>query len=146
MNRSFVTVKDVMPTILALAGVDHPGDSHNGRQILPMQGKSMLAMLEGRAASVHDEDLAVGWELFGKRAVRNGDWKILWEADHVEWWNSEALNIKRNTWQLYNLVSDPAELSDLSQSHPERLDAMIRLWDRYARDNGVIIPDKQRGY
>ncbi len=146
MNRSFVTVKDVMPTILALAGVDHPGDSQNGRQTLPMQGKSMLAMLEGSAASVHDEDLPVGWELFGKRAVRNGDWKILWEADHVEWWNSEALNIKRNTWQLYNLASDPAELNDLSKSHPERLDAMIRLWDRYARDNGVIIPDKQRGY
>jgi arylsulfatase A-like enzyme len=145
-NRTVVTVKDVMPTMLALAGVDHSGDSFNGRQILPVQGRSMLAMLKGRADSVHGENFAMGWELFGKRAVRTGDWKILWEPDDVKWWDSEALNIKRNTWQLYDLASDPAELNDVSETYPDRLDELIRLWDRYAKDNAVIIPDKQRGY
>jgi arylsulfatase len=145
-NRAVVTVRDVAPTIMALAGVEHPGDNFKGRQILPVQGKSMLAMLEGRADSVHGEDFAMGWELFGKRSVRNGDWKILWETDDADWWNSEPLNITRNSWQLYNLASDPAEVRDVSQSYPDRLDAMIRLWDRYASDNGVIIPDGQRGY
>jgi arylsulfatase len=145
-NRSVVTVRDVMPTILELAGVDHPAGQFKGRQVLPMQGKSMLAVLEARADSVHGEDFSMGWELFGKRAIRSGDWKILWEPDHVDWWDSEATGISRNTWQLYNLAADPAELSDLSESHPDRVGAMIELWERYASDNGVVIPDKQRGY
>jgi arylsulfatase len=146
MNRSFVTVKDVMPTILELAVVNHPGGRHEGRNILPMQGKSMLAMLEGKTNTVHGDNFTMGWELFGKRSIRQGDWKILWEADHVKWWNSEVNNIKRNTWQLYDLAADPAELSDLSATEPGRLDTMIEQWNRYASENGIIIPETQRGY
>lgn len=145
-ERSLVTVRDVMPTLLELAGVEHPGDLYRGRKVLPMQGKSMLAVLEGRTAVVHGPGFTMGWELFGKRAIRNGDWKILWEPEHVDWWDPEALGIRRNTWQLYDLASDPAEVRDVSQSYPDRLAEMTGLWDRYAIDNGVVIPDKQRGY
>jgi arylsulfatase A-like enzyme len=146
INRSFVTVRDVMPTILELAGVDHPGDHYKGRSVLPMQGRSMLAMLEGVAESVHGENFTMGWELFGKRGVRNGDWKILFEPDHVDWWDAEAMGITKNRWQLYDLSADPAELRDLAGSDPQRVEAMIRLWENYASDNGVIIPETQRAY
>jgi arylsulfatase len=146
ISRSLATVKDVMPTLLALAGSEHPGTRFGGREVLPMQGESMLALLQGTTARVHDPDFYIAWEMFGKRGVRSGDWKILWETADARWWDTAALGIRRNSWQLYDLAGDPAEMTDLSAAQPQRLEAMIELWERYARDNGVIIPDRQRGY
>jgi arylsulfatase len=146
VTRACATDKDVMPTLLELAGVAPPVGKFDGREILPLQGSSMLGLLDGRNSSVHAENSVSGWEIFGKRAIRRGDWKILWETADATWWDAAAFNIRRNTWQLYNLADDPAELNDLSGAEPERLESMIQLWDQYARENGIIIPDKQRGY
>jgi len=145
-SPALVTVMDVMPTLLELAGAKYPGSPYKGRNLLPMQGQSMLPMLRGKTETVHGENYFVGWELLGKRAVRNGDWKIIWETSNVDWWDSSALGIKRDEWQLYNLATDPAELNDLSRANPEQRTRMIDFWDSYARENGVIIPDKARGY
>jgi len=148
-NRStsvVASVKDVMPTILDLAGVAAPGTHFQGREIEALQGKSLVPLLEARDGDARTPDPTIGWEIFGKRALRQGPWKIIWETSDAKWWDSAPLGIKRNTWQLYNLETDPAELVDLSAQQPERREAMIRLWQRYAKDNGVIIPDRQRGY
>jgi len=145
-SSALVTVTDIMPTLLQLADVEHPGSDYKGRDLLPIQGKSMLAMLRNETDTVHGEDFSMGWELLGKRAIRKGDWKIIWETSHVDWWESRDLGIKRDEWQLYNLATDPAELMDLSHKEPEQLARMIELWESYARENGVVIPDKARGY
>jgi arylsulfatase len=148
-NRStpaLATVKDVLPTVLELAGIELPGTSFDGRGIEAVQGRSLVPLLEGRADHVHPAEAAIGWEIFGKRALRQGGWKILWETADATWWDAGAMGIKRNAWQLYDLASDPAELEDLSESQPRRLEAMIRAWQDYVRENGVVIPDRQRGY
>ena len=44
-------------------------------------------------------------------------------------------------WQLFDLKGDPAEMHDLSKQHPEKQDAMLKLWDEYRRANGVIVSD-----
>ena len=105
-----------------------------------------MPLLEARDGEAQTPDPTIGWEIFGKRALRQGPWKIIWETSDAKWWDSAALGIERNSWQLYNLDTDPAELDDLSTQQPERREAMIRLWQRYAKNNGVIIPDRQRGY
>jgi arylsulfatase len=82
--------------------------------------------------SVRSEADWIGWELFGNRAVRQGDWKLM------------SLLVPAGgtgAWQLFNLRDDPAELHDLSAQHPERRDAMLRLWHTYAQANGVIESD-----
>ncbi len=144
--RGLATVMDVMPTLMDLAGAEHPGKDFQGRELLPMQGRSMLPMLRGVSGAVHNDDAVLGWELFGKRAIRRGDWKIVWEASQVKWWQSDPLGIKRDAWQLYDLAADPAELNDLSTQHPAQLEHMIGQWDDYARENGIIIPDEIRDY
>lgn len=53
--------------------------------------------------SVPAHDAVFAWELLGKRALRQGDWKIVWESRFVDWWNSDAIGVRRGTWQLYNL-------------------------------------------
>lgn len=139
------TIRDVMPTVLELAASD--GEQPGGWQ--PPAGgdaRSLVPILAGRERRVHATDAVFGWELLGKRALRRGDWKIVRESGFVDWWDSEALGIRREAWQLYNLAEDPAELRDLSAERPERLEDMVERWADYAEANGVILPETARGY
>jgi arylsulfatase A-like enzyme len=124
----FGTVMDVMPTFLALAGTQHPGTSFNGRDILPIKGKSLLPMITGEVDEVHSEEEIVGWELNGHRAVRQGDWKIVWDLAARE----DA------HWMLFNLAEDPNEQIDLGTELPDKLAQMIENWERYEEENGLI--------
>ncbi|MFT5133771.1 MAG: arylsulfatase A-like enzyme [Gammaproteobacteria bacterium] len=127
-NTNFASVKDVMPTLLALAGIQHPGNEYKGREILPMQGVSLLPILNSEKDSVHSEDDWMGWEAFGRQSITQGDWKLLLMEE--PWGNGE--------WQLYNLENDPAEQYDLSSKEPDRMLTMIEFWNQYASENGII--------
>lgn len=127
-SDALLTVMDVLPTFLELAGTEHPGERYRGEPVVPIQGKSFLPLLEGDVAAVHDEALIVGWELWGQRSVRQGDWKIVWDASAGD----DA------RWLLFNLAEDPGERNDLSTTMPGKLTEMIDLWDIYAEENRVI--------
>jgi len=144
-NDEVVSVMDVMPTLLELSGVSHPGTKYKDRDVAEMKGESMLSVLQGRADSVHADDYVIGWELFSKRAIRKGDWKIVYEPYH-EVLEPRVAGIKPDTWQLYNLAEDPAEMIDLSEKRPDKLVEMIGLWDEYVQETDLVIPDSWEGY
>ena len=144
-SDAVLSVMDVMPTLLDYAGVAAPGRRFRGRAVHPMEGRSLRLLLEGRADTPHPPDYAVGWELFGKRALRQGDWKIIFRPEH-ELLQVSAPEIRNGRWQLYNLKHDPHELHDLATEQPDQLKRLIGLWDAYAERNGVIIPDQMSGY
>lgn len=127
MNHSFFHVRDIMPTFLELAGVTHPGQ-FNGRKVKPMQGHSVLDLLEGKVTSPYTGASQVGYELFGMKAFFDGDWKILWMPKPFG----------PGEWELFNLKQDPAELNDLGKQHPDKLKEMITLWEQYKKDNKVL--------
>ena len=127
MNHSFFHVRDIMPTLLDLAKVDHP-EQFNGRKVRPMQGKSVLDLFEGKAPTAYAGASQVGYELFGMKAYFVGDWKILWMPTPFG----------PGDWELFNLKQDLAELNDLSKQHPDKLKEMIALWEKYKRENKVL--------
>jgi arylsulfatase len=127
MNHSFFHVRDIMPTILDFTGVTH-SEQFSGRKVRPIQGKSVLDLLEGKVASPYAEASQVGYELFGLKAYFVGDWKILWMPKPFG----------PGEWELFNLKQDPAELNDLSKQHPDKLKEMITLWEQYKKENGVL--------
>ena len=127
-KQAVLHVMDIAPTILELAGVKRPS-TYKGRKLAPMQGKSWVGMLNGRTQSPRSSSDWLGWELFGNRAIRQGDWKISWL---YEPFGSED-------WQLFNLAKDPGEQDDLSSKHPKKRKQLIALWDEYVKTNGVII-------
>ena len=145
MRHEILTVMDVMPTLLEFAKASHPGTEFNGHEVLPLQGRSLVNLLRGRAVSVSDKEFSMGWELLGKRAYREGAWKIVWQPDQKTW-EPWADGIKTEQWQLYNLAGDLAEMRDLSAQHPQKLDELITLWEKYVQENGVILPDWISGY
>ena len=140
-----LTVMDVMPTLLELADISHPGNRYKDRDVEPLQGASMLAMLTGNVGTTHPDNYVIGWELFSKRALRQGDWKIIY-APHQEVFEPRPAGIKTDTWQLYHLVTDPVEMNDLADKYPDKLHEMIALWDQYAADNGIILPESISSY
>ncbi|WP_322015584.1 arylsulfatase [Paraburkholderia sp. J12] len=127
IGGAFATVMDVVPTLLELAGVEHPGTAWRGREIAALKGRSLLPYLSGRAETVHDASHVTGWELFGRRAVRQGDWKAVFIPAPVG----------SGVWQLYDLARDPGETRDLAPAEPERLQALLEHWETYVEENGV---------
>jgi len=123
------TIKDLLPTFLALAGAQHPGTTYRGMPVVPIQGVSLLPMLTGETDEVHPPDTVFGWELLGQRSVRQGDWKIVWDA---------RAPAAQRRWQLFNLAADPFEQHDLAATNPEQLLLMERLWEQYDAENGVV--------
>ena len=124
----FTTVMDLLPTFLALAGTEHPGVRYRGLDVLPVKGTSLLPLLSGQASEVHEDTEMFGWELYGHRSIRQGSWKIVWDA-------AARPNAR---WQLFNVVEDPSEQHDLSAEYPETLSILTALWDQYEQENGVI--------
>jgi arylsulfatase A-like enzyme len=127
MGHSFVHVRDIMPTILDIADVFHT-EQFEGRTVRPMQGRSVLDLLAGDAQSSYPGAGRVGYELFGLKAYFDGDWKILWMPPPFA----------SGEWELYNLKDDPAELNDLSDEHPKKVEDMVALWEQYRDDNAVL--------
>ena len=125
-----VHVMDLMPTFLEIAGAKHPA-AIKGNDLLLMQGSSLLSVIQGNDSSEFDKR-GFGSELFGIKAYRLGQWKII------------KLPPPYGTarWQLYDLNSDPGETSDLARKHLEKTKQLIGLWHQYADTNGVIIPDE----
>jgi arylsulfatase len=130
MNHSFFHVRDIMPTILDITGVEHP-EEINGRKVKSIEGRSVLDLFEGKAAAPYAGASQVGYELFGMRAFFDGNWKILRMPEPYG----------TGEWQLYNLEQDPAEQDDLGKQNPDKLKKMIALWEQYRKDNGVLDID-----
>ena len=128
INKNFTSVMDVMPTLLDIANVQHPGTESKGRKVYSMKGVSLLPVLKGDRNRAHSEDTWMGWEVLGRRAITQDDWKLLFMGPPEG----------NGKWQLYNLRSDPAELNDLSTREPDRLNMMIKLWEQYATGNGIV--------
>ena len=128
ISSTFTTIMDLAPTILEMAGVSHPAPTYQGREVVTMRGRSMLPYLNGSSPSIHPADFINGWETCGRAAVRCGDWKIVFIPKPKG----------PEKWQMYNLKKDPGEVFDLAEQDPERLEKMIKMWDQYVLETGVI--------
>ncbi len=131
-SGAFSHVTDIAATILDASQTPHPGTSYKGRKVERIRGLSIANVLNGKASIVHKDDTAASWEMLGMRAVRQGDYKLLWLVEPFG----------PNDWQLYNLANDPGETIDLSAKMPDRRSDMIEIWNRYAQETGVILPSK----
>jgi arylsulfatase len=102
---------DFMATCVDVAGARYP-ESHDGNQILPMEGRSLVPAFHGKKIARSD---AFYWEHEGNRAMVDGRYKLVSRFP--------------NRWELYDLEADRCEMHDLSGSDASRL---ANMTDRYA--------------
>jgi arylsulfatase len=131
INHGLMHVADLMPTLLEIAGTSYP-KTHEGREVPALMGKSWGPVLAGQAESPRAEQDYLGWELFGNRAVRQGEWKLRWEYKPLG----------KGEWELFNLAADPAERKDLAAERPDKVQELLALWDSYVRANNVVLPSR----
>lgn len=129
IDHGFLTVMDILPTILQLAGTVHPGTTYQGREIAAVRGKSWVEYLNSnRPAPVHEEDTVTGWELFGRLAVRKGKWKATFIPQPYG----------PEKWQLFDLEADGGEINDLANIRRDKLKELLEAWADYTRECGVV--------
>jgi arylsulfatase A-like enzyme len=131
INHAVLFVADIMPTLLEVAGARYP-QTVTGHPAPPLAGKSWGPLLANKADSVRTDQDVLAWSLFGNRALRQGDWKLRWEIKPYG----------TGQWELYNLATDRTERKDLAAEQPDKLRALIGLWDQYVKANNVILPSR----
>lgn len=108
-STSLVSIMDVMPTILDLAGATSPPN---------LTASSLLGNREGTPTAEYgiSEDQRHGW-----LTLRDGQYKLLAEnAGKRGAWIFDLPDAPTN-YMLFNIVEDPLEQQDLAESHPEEL-------------------------
>ena len=130
-----------MPTLLDFAHAPR-SDRFLGRAVLPLEGHSWLALLAGAATAVWPAEEPIGWELYGRRAIRRGRWKAVYLPQNPPSRNMTIDHADR--WLLFDIKRDPGETRDLGKRYPERLAALVEAWRRYAREKGVQPPPDPR--
>ena len=131
LNHGVLHVADLMPTLLDVAGASYP-KTNQGRELPPLIGKSWMPLLAGKADAVRTDQDYLAWEVFGNRAVRQGEWKLRWQFKPYG----------KGDWELFNVAKDPGERKDLAAQNPDKVKALMAVWDGYVKANNVILPSR----
>jgi arylsulfatase A-like enzyme len=131
LNHGVLHVADLMPTLLDVAGASYP-KTNQGRELPPLMGKSWMPLLAGQTDAVRTDQDYLAWEVFGNRAVRQGEWKLRWQFKPYG----------KGDWELFNVAKDPAERKNLAAQNPDKVKALIAVWDGYVKANNVILPSR----
>lgn len=132
ISPEFTTCMDILPTMLELAGVAHPAPVFRGREVVPMRGRSWVPYLSTAADTVHPEDQdAIGWELFGRRAIRRGKYKAVFIPAPQG----------SDEWELFDVAEDPGENDNLAEELPGVLQGLLEDWSTYVQDTGMYDAD-----
>ncbi len=116
---------DFMPTFLEVAKAKYP-KKQDGKPTPKLDGLSLMPLFEGKDRPDH-ELLITGWTE-SKRAIRQGDWKLVNEGKN---------------WKLFNMASDPTELNDLAKQMPEKAESLHKAYADW-RAARPYLPEKQQ--
>jgi arylsulfatase len=127
INDSYLTVMDLAPTFLEVAGTTYPSDPG----LYPMLGESMTNVLAGNTHAVHDDGYTTVFYHGGRAYIRQGDWKLV---------NLDP-PFDETTYELFNIANDPGETTDLREREPARYAAMVELWNNKRAELGILLPE-----
>ena len=146
VRRQFTHAVDILPTVLELAGIEAP-DDHRVRAPDPRStGSASPPCSAPDGADAPPHRTTQHFEMFGSRALYHDGWKAVTFKpigpvydDGINW----NAPFSEDRWELYHVESDPAEIHDLAERHPDRLADMIERWWVEARRNQVLPLDNR---
>lgn len=129
ISAQYVSVRDVVPTLLDFAGVGIETQV-GGKAVLAPEGQSIRGWVEGASREPEVDGIVANGEMFGRLYARRGRMKAVMIPPPTG----------PGVWQLYDVVSDPGEVHDLAKAQPSVLSALEAQWRRYAKEKGVVLP------
>ncbi|MEE2898302.1 MAG: arylsulfatase [Gemmatimonadota bacterium] len=130
-RRQFYHAVDVVPTLIDLLGMPMP-DQVLGVPQMPLHGTSMARTLNDNSAETGKK--IQYFETIGQRALWHEGWKAVT-------FHERDTSFDDDVWELYHLDEDLAELNNLAEAHPAKLEELIELWWREAERYGVLPLD-----
>ncbi len=110
---------DIMATCLDLGKATYP-ERFDDHEVLPLEGKSLVPVFEGRQREGHD---VIYWQWANSTGIRQGNWK--------------AVGYVNTRWELYDIGKDRSELNDLAGQYPEKVKELDQLFNAWARKVGA---------
>ena len=95
----------------------------------------MLGLLSKEKQQIHSEEYVFGLEHAGRAMLRKGNWKIL----------SNNRPFNRDSFKLYNLSEDLAEMNNIREEEPEKYQELLQDWKQFAEKIKVQFPPPRRG-
>ncbi len=129
---------DIAPTALAAGHAPIPPEAR-------FDGVNLLPYLTGQnPAPPHD---TLYWRFSfppnqpdrWKWAIRQGDWKLFTDIDANR--KKSAQDVRNGNLKLVNLAEDITESKDLSQQHPEKVEALHEAWKKW---NAEMAPPRAK--
>lgn len=114
---------DLSATLLAVGEAQYPKE-WKGQKLSPLAGTSLMPVLKGAPMPVRP----IFFEHEGNRAIRLGKWKCVWT------------NFTKD-WELYDIVADRTETSNLAADYPMIVKSMAGMWGKWATEN-YVHPEK----
>jgi arylsulfatase A-like enzyme len=125
---------DIVPTILDCLGVEAP-ETIKGHVQSNFDGVSMRYSFGDAGASGRRKTQF--YSMLGSRAIWHEGWKAVSTHPTLSGWS----HFNEDTWELYHVETDRAELRDLAAEQPDKLRELISLWFSEAGANGAFPLD-----
>ncbi len=128
----FTHHKDLVPTLLDLAGIEHDGS---------FDGESVLPMISGDVASHAPSFYITECTWMRKHGWRTPEWKLIVALEPDFHFKPEV--------ELYNLVEDPEENNNLADARPDVVERLRAEMDahiaRRQEETGLPVPILNQG-
>ncbi|MEZ4702570.1 MAG: arylsulfatase [Rhodothermales bacterium] len=125
IDRSYLTVMDLAPTFIEIAGAAYPADG----SARPMLGESVAGYLAGRADRIHDEAYTTLVLHGGRAFVRQGRWKLV----------TLEPPFSEEAFELFDVEADPGETRNLAGEEPETYRELLALWRTKRAELGIVL-------
>lgn len=109
------TIQDIAPTILEFAGINFPEREYG------IRGESIAPFLLGKSNFVHDSTFVFAQEHLGEAMVIQWPWKLV----------TSNYQFSKDEFSFHNLIEDPGEVVDLSDTYPQLKSRLFSHWESY---------------
>ncbi len=114
---------DIMATCIDIAGITYP-ESFRGNSVQPYEGVSLVPAFSNKPIARE----FIFWEHEGNRAIRCDNWKLVSRTQKEKKFTAAD----ENTWELYNMDTDPSETVNLVTVYPDKVKELKLLWENQA--------------
>lgn len=123
VSNAFVTLMDLMPTFLGLAGINPPTE---------IDGKSLIPILSGRTPSDWRQEVFTEFHghpfFYPQRMIRTEDFKYIFNAPETD----EFYDLKRDSHEMRNIVNQKSTLRIQKELQERLLIHMRETHDPFA--------------
>lgn len=136
VSNQLLTTMDILPTLMRICDAPEPR-----RKI---DGVDFYDILQGQQQPVREE-LAYYYDRNSLKAVRQGDWKLVFPASSQTYGPPASIGRDRYPGKygqiqvplaLYRLTTDPGETRDLQADYPDVVSRLMEAANRYRQELG----------